>query len=113
MKKVVNGWIIEGDCTTTVAHEYDDGTIDVALEGSYLRMKNVNEFPADFIRPVLNDPDMCNVLMYPSFEYPDFSEDCDKILDIINLVYHREHPYKLGYYYDIEREVHAWKELEH
>lgn len=71
-----------------------------------------HEFPADFIRPVLETPDLLNALMYPDFVFVG-EREWVKIVNIINMFYHREHPYKMiPKINEKERKV-TWKELEH
>lgn len=113
-KKVLKKWDFESLYLHTVAFEYADNTTEVVFTDTLLNMKTTHFFPADFIRPVFDDPELFHVLVTRDFCHIYYNGDnCLTAINLINVLYHREHPYNLGKYYDIEREALVWKEQEH
>lgn len=118
MTKVVKEWTIGaggmGMMYTKAAEITAEPQIVVTCRDYHTTSKCTHIFPADFIRPVLDNWASCNALLYPYFAIPGAEREMRRGIHIINLFFYGEHKreYKLEPEYDEKEGVYTWKEKE-
>lgn len=97
MEHVVKEWAIGGHGVYTQGAEVASDVRTLVRFADVESGKHfTHEFPADFIRPVLEAPDLLNALMHPDFCFLN-EREWHKIVTIINMFYHHENPRELQY----------------